>query len=68
MNMMNKILGIIGVLLMILGALAFFGALIYSWIMLFKEADNWLTRMIIISGGAITIGLICGFISVHKDL
>ena len=50
MNMMNKILGIIRVLLMILGALAFFGALIYLWIMLFKEADNWLSRMLIISG------------------
>ena len=66
--MMDKILGMIGALLMILGTLSFIGALIYFWIMLFIEADSLLNRMLIISGGMLTIGLICGFMSVRKKL
>lgn len=67
MNMMYKIFRMIGILLMTLGALAFFGALIYLWIMRYIESDSWLERMFIISGGMCVIGLICGFISIHED-
>lgn len=65
--MMYEILKMIGALLMILGALAFFGALFYLWILMYIESDSWLERTFIISGGMIVIGLICGFISVLKD-
>ena len=65
---MLRIIGKIGVIFMVLGLLALLGSVIYLCYLSIIEADNWLSRMIIISGGMIVIGLICWFLSIMNDL
>lgn len=65
---MLRIIGKIGTILMVLGLLALLGSVIYLCYLSIIEADNWLSRMIIISGGMIVIGLICWFLSIIDEL
>jgi hypothetical protein len=65
---MLRIIGKIGTILMVLGSLALLGSVIYLCYLSIIEADNWLSRMIIISGGMIVIGLICWFLSIMNEL